>query len=72
MIKIKVKSINQAVKYQEMAYFEKLPYDLQIGFDEVKDQKKAYYTVEIGTDEETFKDLTGRRGLFRHEIIETA
>ena len=55
-----------------MAYFEKLPYNLQIGFDEVKDQKKAYYTVEIGTDEETFKDLTGRRGLFRHEIIEKA
>lgn len=70
MVKIKVKSINQAVKYLEMAYFENLKYDLQIGFDEVKGQKKSYYTVEIGTDEETFKDLTERRGLFRHEIIE--
>ena len=72
MVKIKVKSIYQAVKYLEMAYFENLPYDIRIGFDEVKGEKKAYYTVEIGTDEETFKDLTGRRGLFRHEIIETA
>ena len=72
MVKIKVKSIYQAVKYLEMAYFEKLPYDLQIGFDEVKGEKKAYYTVEIGTDEETFMDLTGRRGLFRYEIMEKA
>ena len=52
-----------------MAYFENLKYDLQIGFDEVKGQKKSYYTVAIGTDEETFKELTGRRGLYRYEMI---
>jgi len=67
-----VKSINQAVKYLEMAYFEKLPYNLQIGYDTVKGQPKSYYTVELGTDEATFNELTGKRGLVKHEIIAKA
>ncbi|MBR0414656.1 MAG: hypothetical protein IJI67_06270 [Clostridia bacterium] len=69
MIKIKVKSIYKAVKYLEMAYDKKISYDLRIGYDTVKGQPKSYYTVELGTDEETFNDLTGKRGLVKHEII---
>ena len=70
MIKIKVKSIYKAVKYLEMAYDEKILYDLRIDFETVKDQKKSFYTVELDTDEATFNDLTGKRGLVKHEIME--